>query len=104
MSGQIVVSFKDDWGGGGLFAGDLRIVSASQIEPTVSISRGDSLMGLGVVSGERSEQGSDYDHGHSHNWTAFDLNVTLPPTGAGVTARELIRQGFTVAVQLVEPQ
>lgn len=101
MKGPKFVSFQDDWGGGSLLAGDVRLVRASQIEPGVAIFRAGSLVGSGVVVGDRPEQGSDYDHGHSHNWTAFDLNVTLPPSGVGVSVRELMRQGFTVAVQIV---
>ncbi|MFL1495062.1 hypothetical protein [Pseudomonas antarctica] len=104
MKSPKFVSFQDDWGGGRLLVGDVRLVRASQIEPGVAIFRASSLVGSGLVVGDRPEQGSDYDHDHNQNWTAFDLSVTLPPSGVGVSIRELIRQGFTVAVQLVEDQ
>lgn len=91
---------KSDWGGGRLMiAGtDFIVASPEQLRPVVNIFKGGVRVGEGLISGERREHGSDSDHGHNQYWSAFDLNITLPPTGAGINVRELERQGFEVHV------
>lgn len=104
MNFMQVLKIQSDWGGGRMVTADsqVRITSVDQISPVVAILRDGVQVGIGVVKGERREDGSDYDHGHTQNWKAFDLNITLPPSGVGVNVRELDRQGFSVAVTMIE--
>lgn len=91
-----LIEFKDNWNGGALMAGELYLSDVNHLEPTVEIHRQGVKVGEGAITGRRSEVGSDSDHGHTYRWTAFDFNVTLPPTGFATNIRQLYRQGFQV--------
>ncbi len=106
MKSMQLLELQSGWGGGRLVAKDTQVcvTKVDQIHPVVCIMRDGLRVGGAVVKGERLERGSDYDHGHTQNWEAFDLNVTMAPYGVGVSVRELMRQGFAVEVQFVEPK
>lgn len=91
-----LIEWQQNWNGGSLMMEGDRLTGVHQLEPTVEIHKKGVKVGEGAITGIRNEVGSDYDHGHTYNWTTFDFNITLPPTGVGVNIRELIRQGFQV--------
>lgn len=94
--GIALIEWNDNWNGGALMMKGDRLTEVGQLEPTVEIRKDEVKVGEGTITGTRSEVGSDEDHGHTYSWTAFDFNITLPPTGFGVNVRQLVRQGFEV--------
>lgn len=102
MTEYLKLIHERDWNGGRLMIDGTKtqIKTTTQLEPSVLIFKCGRVIGCGIIDGERLFDGKDPDHGHTVHWSAFDLNITLPPTGFGVTARALFAQGFEVFVML----
>lgn len=91
-----LIEWQQNWNGGALLIDSVSLGKVHQLEPAVEIHKDGVKVGEGTITGTRSEVGTDYDHGHTYSWTAFDFNIALPPTGYGVNIRSLVRQGFQV--------
>lgn len=91
-----LIEWQQDWNGGRLVMEGEILTEKTPLEPSVEIHKDAVKVGEGTINGLRRLHGSDDDHGHTYQWSTFDFNIALPPTGFGVNIRELVRQGFQV--------